>query len=51
MSAIGLAVIVVVVMSIAGIFVDAGSVTGISAMAVAYTLAVGAWCAVMWGRK
>lgn len=51
MNAIGLGIFVVVVMAITGIFVDAGSVTGLAVMAAAYTLAVGAWCALMWGRK
>lgn len=51
MNAIGLGIFVVVAMAITGIFVDAGSVSGIAVMAAGYTLAVGAWCVVMWGRK
>lgn len=51
MSAIGLGVFVVVAIAITGIFVDVGSVTGLAVMAAAYTLAVGAWCMIMWGRK
>ena len=51
MSAIGLGIFVCVVMAVAGIFVDAGSVGGIAVLAVVFTVAVGAWCAVMWGPK
>lgn len=51
MSAIGLGIFVVVVMSVAGIFVDAGSIGGVAVLAVVFTVAVGAWCALMWGQK
>ena len=51
MSAIGLGILVSIVMAIAGIFVDAKSVGGVVIMAVVFTVCVGAWCALMWGRK
>ena len=51
MNAIGLGIFVVVIMAIIGIFVNAGSITGLAVMAAGYTLAVGGWCAFMWGRK
>lgn len=51
MSAIGLGIFVVVAMAVAGIFVDAGSIGGVAVLAVVFTVAVGAWCALMWGRK
>lgn len=51
MNAIGLGIFVVVVMAVAGIFVDAGSIVGVAVLAVVFTVAVGAWCALMWGRK
>lgn len=51
MSAIGLGIYVVVAMAVTCIFVDAGSVSGVAVLAVVFTAAVGAWCALMWGRK